>query len=284
MYWLTKIIDLLLYGNFWIAAAAVAMSWQTELILTGRQWYGALSWFIFCATLCLYAAHRLIGMEKVAAFRDRGRFQIIVRYRRHILFYALLAAAGGAWAFFRLSAEVRWGIIPPALFSLAYVLPVFGRQRRLRDLHYIKIFLIAGVWAWVTVVLPALSLDLERNIPLWIMFGERLCFVFAITLPFDIRDLQVDAHARVRTLPALLGPAATRRLAAVALLLMLCLSFLNYRLEAYSTGVFLALLLSAALAWPLIYFSGRMKHDYYFSGLLDGLMVVQFAAVWLLYG
>jgi 4-hydroxybenzoate polyprenyltransferase len=275
MKWITKFIDFLLYGHFWIAAAAVAMAAQTEYILSGKLTAGNLYVFLFAATLSLYAAHRLLGRPMVRTFENQGRFRIIRLYQRYILLFGLIGAALGGWLFWQLPAKVQVGIFPPAILSLAYVLPVFGKRRRLRDLPFIKIFLIALVWAWVSVVLPALAIDLERNIPLWILFGERLFFIFAITLPFDWRDLNVDAHLGVPTLPAWLGLHRTRRLALVSLLLMLACAALNLRLNAYSPAIFLALVFSAALSYLFIHLANRFTHDYYFSGLLDGMMILQ---------
>lgn len=282
MKWITKFIDLLLYGNFWIAAAAVALAAQTEWVLAGSLEQGRLHLFLFAAALALYSAHRLLGRSSVQSFEDQGRFRIIRRYAHHILIFAVLATALGAWLYWQLPRKVQVGLLPPAVLALAYVLPFFSRRRRLRDFPFVKIFLVALVWAWVTVVLPGLALDLEKNIPLWIMFGERLLFIFAITLPFDLRDLAVDAHTGVSTLPSILGPRRTRLLAALSLLLMIGCAALNLRLNAYAPEVFGALVLSASLSYSLIHFSARVSHDYYFSGLLDGMMILQFGLVfWL---
>ncbi len=284
MKWLFKFIDLLLYGNFWIAGAALAMSMQTEWLFRAKLTPTPLHGFIFFATLLLYAVHRLVGMQKVAAFRERGRFQIIFRYRRHITAYALIAGALSVWFFLRLPWRVQVATPVPALLSLAYVLPFLAGRRRLRDLHYVKIFMIALVWTWVSVLLPAYYWGLAGQIPVWITAAERFFFVFAITLPFDIRDLKVDAHTQVRTLPGVLGLRGARRLAILALCLMTAVAALNYYLDAYSVAVFLALLLSAGLSYVLIHRANRMTHDYYFTGLIDGMMIVQPLLIGLLSG
>ena len=105
-------------------------------------------------------------------------------------------------------------------------------------------------------------------------------FIFSITLPFDIRDLEVDTYNQVRTLPALLGYQRTKMLALACLLAMAALAGLNYHIDAYNTGAFTGIMLSGLIAFSLIYFADKVKHDYYFSGLIDGLMVLQFGLVW----
>lgn len=273
-------IDLLLYSNLWIALAAASMAAQTQFLLCGRAYPTPLLGFIFFATLCLYAAHRIVGLEKAQPFLEKGRFSVISRFRGHIMAYAAVAAVGAAFFFFQLPFRLQLAAVAPSLIALGYVLPLLSGRRRLRDLSYLKIFLIAIAWSWITVLLPALELGMGWSIPMIVMILERAFFIFAITLPFDIRDLEVDAYNQVRTLPALLGSRRTKMLALFCLLAMAALAGLNHHVDAYSTGAFAGILLSGLIACVLIFFSDRVKHDYYFSGLIDGLMVLQFGLVW----
>ncbi|MCB9274669.1 MAG: hypothetical protein H6564_11565 [Lewinellaceae bacterium] len=281
MRYVLAFINLLLYSNLWIACAAVAMAAQTQFLLTGKVQPTPLLAFIFFATLSLYAMHRVIGLEKVRPFQSHGRYLLISRFRQPIAWYAVIAAAGAAFFFFQLPFSLQVAAVLPSLISLAYVLPFF-RGRRLRDLNYIKIFLIAIAWSWITVYLPALELGLSRNIPMMAMVLERALFVFALTLPFDIRDLEVDRFTGVRTLPSMLGARAVKWLAFATLLAMMALAGLNYHIDVYNTGQFLGLALSAAITFALTTVAGRMQHDYFYTGLLDGMMIVQFVLVWVL--
>ncbi len=254
------------------------MAAQTQLLLSGQVQPTPLLGFIFFATLLLYALHRIIGLEKARPFQYEGRFLVIARFKRHIIFYAIAAAPCAAFFFFRLPLNVQAAAAAPSLIALAYVLP-FLSGRRLRDFSFIKIFLIAIAWSWVTVLLPAAELGMAWSFPMIIMLLERAFFIFAITLPFDIRDLEVDAYNKVKTLPAKLGCRRTKGLALICLLVMAALAGLNHHIDVYSTGVFCALLLSGLAAFALIYFADKVKHDYYFSGLIDGVMVLQFGLV-----
>ncbi|RMF31470.1 MAG: hypothetical protein D6765_01710 [Bacteroidetes bacterium] len=279
MRWLTPFINLLLYSNFWIGACAAAMALQSHWLLGGRYEWTALSGFIFCATLFLYALHRLAGLKKLLPFTSEGRFQVIFRFRSHIVLYAVAAAGGALWFFLQLPRSLQWGLLVPAGLSLGYVLPVLGKKRRLRDVHYLKIFLIAAVWSWVTVLLPALELRAMHEAGTYVMALERALFIFAITLPFDIRDLQIDAFQRVKTLPGQLGIPAAKRLAAGALAAMTACVLANFFLGTYEWKDLLALSLSALLTLALILPSDRISHDYYFTGVLDGTMLLQFVLV-----
>lgn len=276
---LTAFIDLLLYSNLWIAFAAVAMAAQTQYLLAGAVYSTPLLGFILFATLFLYAAHRIVGLKRSAPFRQSGRYQVIGQFKSHIVFYALIAALCAALFYFQLPFRLMLATVAPCLLALGYVMPLW-RGKRLRDVHYIKIFLIAITWSWITVILPAIELGMAYAIPLYIMLLERMFFVFAITIPFDIRDLEIDAYNQVKTLPAALGVRQSQRWAAAALLLMCLLAGLNYYLDVYRLPQLVALVSSAFGAVLLVYYAERTQHDYFFTGLVDGLMVLQFVLVY----
>lgn len=272
-------MDLIFYGNFWIAAAALALVLQTQFVLLGYLAWTPLSGLALFATLFLYAIHRIVGMSKVKAFEDQGRYKVIRTFRTHIIFYAILSLIGSIYYFFRLSWLVQAMIVVPAIISLGYVVPFLAQRKRLRDLNFVKIFLVAITWAWVTVLLPAVEYHLYLHIPSFLIFLERGMFVFAITIPFDIRDLTIDQHNAVKTLPAYLGINNSKKLAIACLAIMLVLVYLNYCLTVYTTWQVAGFILSALISAWLIMQSDRMMHDYYFTGLMDGMMILQFLLI-----
>ena len=279
MKFIKRLTDLILYSNFFIAACAVAMTLQTQLLLQGSfQLMSPIVILVFCATLVIYALHRLVGMFKVQDFIGEGRYFIINKFKSHIWIYAILGILIGAYYFFQVSRTVQIVIVLPAFFSLGYVLPIFGKDKnlRLRDFSGLKIFLVAIVWAYVTVLLPALEAKIWTSEVLW-MCVERSLFVFAITLPFDIRDLKVDGHNEVQTIPSWIGTDKTIQLAGVLLVLFLIIVFFSY-----SMPVFIAMLISAISTLYLIYLSPRQTQDYFFTALMDGTMILQFVIVYFL--
>ncbi|MEM1219332.1 MAG: hypothetical protein AAGH79_10485 [Bacteroidota bacterium] len=269
-------VNLILYGNFWIALAALCLTWQTEFLLLGSLDIDRpVAWFNFGGTLFLYALHRLVGMEKVKAFADRGRYYIIARYANHIKVYSVLGALMAAWFFWQVQATTRWIMILPGILSLGYVLPILAGGKRLRDLHYLKIFLVAGIWSWLTVVVPAWELGLGANIPVWVLFVERSLFVFAITIPFDIRDLQVDQHTQVQTIPARIGVESAKRLSFLLLGASLLLAGLNGYLQLYSWPLAIGVLAYTIITFGLVRNAYPTRSDYYYTGWLDGTMILQ---------
>ncbi|MEM0992463.1 MAG: UbiA family prenyltransferase [Bacteroidota bacterium] len=276
---LFKLINLLLYSNAWIALAATCSVWQSLLFISDAPIsnFSYLLIFTFSSTLFIYAIHRIQGLQKVSAFKAKGRYLVISTFKSHIIIYAILGAVGAAISFLYLSWASKLSLIIPAFLSLGYVLPAFSRQRRLRDIHFLKIFLIAIVWTWVGVVLPALETNFSfEQQAIWWMMLEKLLFIFAVTLPFDIRDLAIDQHTNVKTIPALLGASKSKILAIASLVLMLVCCSLNVLSGLYQMQHFLAFVLHAILTGFVIYAADKDRHDYYFTGILDGTITLQF--------
>jgi 4-hydroxybenzoate polyprenyltransferase len=156
------------------------------------------------------------------------------------------------------------------LISVLYTLPIFGKSMRLRDFSFIKIFLIAFVWAFVTESIPLYESGISLK---WIviLFVERVAFFIAITIPFDIRDLKLDLTNNVKTLPSILG---IRRSTYVALfLLMYCIGSEIY-LDTNGIEGCIPTILAYILTGILLYRVYKKDNDYYFSGLMDGTIML----------
>ena len=268
-------VNLLFYGNFWIAACGIAMFWQTEFIMAGRISASNLAGFVFGSTLFIYAGHRVVGMEKVKAFADKGRYAVISTFKNHIWIYTGIGALLSAYFFWQLDWRMRGLILLPGVLSVGYILPAFGGKKRLRDFNFIKIFLVAFVWAWVTVALPWFNLEKAITGNFFLLFAERFLFVFAITIPFDIRDLKVDEHTKVVTIPKSIGTKRSIQLALGMLALMLLISAYFFAVGFYSLPTFLAMVLSFLITGWLVFISDRYDHDYFFTGAIDGMMLMQ---------
>jgi 4-hydroxybenzoate polyprenyltransferase len=289
MHYLRKIIDLIFYSNVYIAAAAVALTWQTQLILLGGFQIDALTVLVFFATMFIYASHRLVGLFSVKEFLSEGRFKVINTYKNHIWIYTGIALVGLIYAFFQINFRLQMALVVPGLISVGYVIPFLGRTKektglRLRDLDWIKIFLIAIVWGYVTVILPILEVRAVEWADLLILL-ERMIFIFMITLPFDIRDLKVDEFNQVKTIPAVYGIPKTMQFVLFSFLFLMLLVILNYVILPPKPLYFAVygLWLSLISTYIFIQISIDKTDDYYFTGLLDGTMLLQFVCVWLFF-
>ena len=259
----------LLYSNIFIAISAVAMSLETLVLIGASSSFWFLQGEVFAATLCIYAMHRLVSLERLREELVNERFRTIRALKRLIWVVLTFSIILGVVLFWWLKFNTQLALVLPAILSLGYVLP-FWKNKRLRDFHFLKIFLIAGVWAYVTVLLPSLEADQPIDLVLFLRFSERALFIFAITLPFDIRDWEIEKANGVQTIPSLIGVPATVYLALGCLLLWVAACWWLY--TPITAGLLTVVaLLTAALVWG----SRRPQPDYYFTGLLDGTMLLQ---------
>lgn len=169
-----------------------------------------------------------------------------------------------------------------ALASLAYS-AVPGFSGGLRRVTWLKVPLIAGVWATATTLHPELAFD-----PL--LWGQRFVFVASLTLPFDIRDLAVDEH-HLDTVASLKSPPWVLRASRRGMLVSMALcvaAMVSSQLETKLAMGPVVCLVQSAWAWwllqdhkalPPLTSATEEVREKHASWILDGVLV---APAWLL--
>jgi 4-hydroxybenzoate polyprenyltransferase len=268
------IVNLLLHGGAFIGLCASSMAALT-FELTGSV-ENNLSYILLIgvATAALYCAHRVIGLHKLAHITASERYEVIRKYKVHIWLYALGWVLFSIWIFIPMANFnfIMW-LAPGGIIAIAYVLPFLSRGRRLRDTGWIKILLIGWSWAWLTAFMPAYYFS-ETPLYLSVIIGvERMLFIVAITIPFEIRDLNVDRSIGLLTMPSIFGMKRTLRMGkimcygVILLAFFLAFHFIN---PAYA----IAMVVTSLLTIQILNKSTDMTDDYFFSGLTDGLMII----------
>lgn len=265
--------ELVLYGNFWIALGASATTLVTLFLAKNKWEVDASVCFLFFSTLIVYSLHRIVGLNKAKKVKMTDRYQTILSYRSHIVGYAILGLLGSTYYFFQLNQHSKLIIVVLGLISLTYVLPVF-RGKRLRDFDFIKVFLVAIVWSAICIFLPLINNEILIDRRFVLFFFEYAIYVFAITLPFDIRDKNLDTFVGVKTLVLYLGSEGSKRISQflliVAAMLAMYLHLYFFDIQAYGwTRVSLYIILIV-----YIHFLNDEMNDYYYSGVLDGSLIV----------
>lgn len=134
-------------------------------------------------------------------------------------------------------------LIPTFVLSIWYVIPVFNI--RLRDIPFVKAPLVALGWTSILIAFPLVN-EYSLTINDYYRILAFILYFLALTIPFDIRDKQVDIKKQ-RTLPQLVGNAISK---SVALLLLLCFysifAIINEELSFYIPFL-VALLFTAVL-------------------------------------
>jgi 4-hydroxybenzoate polyprenyltransferase len=143
----------------------------------------------------------------------------------------------------------------------------------LRGVPFLKLFIITYVWASIGVFFPFI---LEGNgaSPTFVIrhFIAACSYIIAITLPFDIRDYDTDPSKGIVTFPHILGIRTTKVVALGFLLIFYLLIRQNL------THDFLIMAFAAIVAL-LIIASDRSRPSWYFTGLVDGSIIIYYFIV-----
>lgn len=269
-----EFVNLLIYGGFFIGLCASCITALTFEINAHSAAYLDYSIWIGIATAALYCGHRVIGLRKLDHIQTYDRFTIIRKYERHIWFYFILwCILCAAYFFLEEKLSLFFWLLPGGVIGLGYILPFISGGKRLRDFGWVKIIMIGWSWGWLTAFIPMWYIAGEP-IMLSVIHGvERMLFIILITIPFEIRDLRVDLSVGLSTLPAKLGNRGTRILAGL-LVLMIILTAAWTSFHYLNPSYVLSMSGIAILSYLIVRISPRMKDDYFFGGVTDGLMIL----------
>jgi 4-hydroxybenzoate polyprenyltransferase len=273
-----RLIRAIINSNIYISVAAVFLTVETQIQLGMKpQWHPYL-FIIFFATLFEYNLHRLITVLTNKEALNSDKHNWVKKNLKGFYLLVFLSVAGFFIVSFLARREVLITLAPLAILTLFYSTPVFRNKKnilRLRDIPYIKIFLIALVWSGVTILLPMIQADIlfdPMNVIL--IFLERFIFVFAITLPFDIRDIEADKQEGLKTFPLLFDEKRSYLISYLSLLMFFIIAMIHYSASNnyYIAG---AVGLSALTTFVFIKIRALRNLPYFHYGILDGTMLLQ---------
>lgn len=277
MRYIHRCIDFLLYSNIWIAGAATALYLYSKYYFTTDLSFDLVALFVFCTCIWLYSLHRFIGLGRVHISESSYRYRQIHRFKIPFQILAIVSFVGSILLVTQLSWTQILMLVIPGILSLLYVLPVFSKRRRLRDFHYIKLFIIAFVWGGLTVLLPLESCaDCHFNNTTFLLFLERSMFVFALTLPFDIRDLSIDQIDGVKTLATALGIRGVWLTSLLLLTLSSSLYVYFFSTQQIGAPILYIHLTTNIITLLCIMLAFWQQQDWYYTGILDGTMFLPY--------
>ena len=273
MKFLKKAIDVFLDGSFLLAIASVCLCYETYLLLGENVKSPGVFPLVFFSTLFIYN-YRLIGAENTGA---------IPKYFLKLFVLLIVFGMMASCVFVRPS--ILLFLFPFGILSLIYNVPIVHRAEniiRLREMPYLKIFLISLIWAVVTVMVPAKDLGIDIfSHEIGIVFLRRVLFIFALALPFDIRDAQKDSLRHLKTLPVILGEKKSKLFALGALGIYCAMDIIHYFHITHVPQLGIAFLVSALVLGLLVIISSPSRSKYYFQVLLDGTLILQFLFVYI---
>ena len=271
MYLTRKLLKFFIYSNLLISCCAVAF------VLTGAHFLKVDLLEVeplvltFSATFLIYNLNIFLVSQLRKKNKPAGKMGWFFRNKK--LIYSLLIISLGLllWSFPYGSGQKSLFFLHLGIISILYNVPdryANTAFRSIRSIPLIKIFLIAYVWASIGAFYPAL----EHQQPLWEvmpLFMLFFLFILAITLPFDIRDYYGDKKRSLLTVPGIAGIEFTKGLAVSFLLLYsVAIGFIYHE--------FTGPLVTATVGIALITFSSSDRPDWYYTGWVDSLLLLQY--------
>lgn len=273
-----KPISALIHSHIYISLGAVLLTVSAQIQLGMKpQWHPWL-FLIFFATLFEYNIHRLVTVltnnEALKSEKYHWIRENLTKFYG-LVFISFIGFAGSA---FLVKKEVLIALAPLAILTIFYSIPVFGNKKqlfRLRELPYLKIFLIAFVWSAVTILLPVIQSDmLFKTDHVVAILVERFFFIFAIAIPFDIRDMETDKNEGLKTIPHLINEKKAMAISYLSLLLFFLISFFHY--QSKNNWFIIEALGLSALTTYLFLWSAKIRNtSWYHHGVLDGTLLLQ---------
>lgn len=169
---------------------------------------------------------------------------------------------------FQMPAKVLYLSCIFGILTFLYAIP-FLKKKNLRTLSGLKIFVVAVVWAGMTVLIPYVYTKTYLSLEVWWSFVQRGLIVIVLTLPFEIRDLRYDLIG-LRTIPQQIGIRNTKVLGIVLLVVALALEFAKAPLnEIHLMSLGLMVVITAAALKA----SGKRQSLYYASFWVESLPI-----------
>lgn len=253
----------------------VALCRSSELLLNLQS--NTINLFVFFATLFTYNFQRLVRMDLQGQLSYRQQWFKV--HKKWLYFITIVSAFAVVYFSLSLSFESLVWLIPMGVTALVYPLPIIplkGRVLCLREVPGVKIFLIALVWALVSVGLLVQEYQLAWTTDVWFLFFHRFCFVFAITIPFDIRDLKYD-QLQLKTIPGIFGEETARFIALVVLALYELLIILQFFFgDIINISALVALLCTSVVTAYLLIRSNSEKEEFYFAFWVEAASLLMF--------
>jgi 4-hydroxybenzoate polyprenyltransferase len=277
---LQKIIDFLLYSNIFIGVCAVALAFTNQLTVTGEIKFDTSCWFVFASTVFTYSYLKSNSGKNISGTQHRHWAASHQQFSKNILLISLVCSV----CFFLLL-PLRTELIVAGLgvftaFYGFFDIPFVKPKRKLRDYGIVKTFFVAIVWSVTTVIVPLQDSPVEPAMMVFLLL-RRFLFIAALTLVFEIKDMEGDRRSNLKTVPMLLGVSNTKLLAQLILFLMMGINLVQYFLFDISllnmAAINLSLLVSVMCIQPL----KEETTEIWYYLVLDGMMVLQFIFVYL---
>lgn len=275
-----QILGAVVYSSVFISCCAFSLTIETYK-LASIPIALPVAGFIFLATFFIYNLSSVYYVLVLPNKKGKKADHWVEMHKRAIAIVSLISITAATWVYIYYKLHINfWVVFHLALISVWYTIPIGFKSfkvKPLRSIPLLKVFLIAYVWAVVTVLFPLLnSGSANWDMQMTLLLLRRFLFILALALLFDIRDYAYDKHRKTLTIPGLLGVNNTKILSLGLLLLYSVLVVLHEQ-----GTVQVALLAGASIAALVVGFADERRPRVYYALLADGAMLLHAGLVYL---
>ena len=270
MRFLNKILNFYIFSNIHVAIAGYCM---TKITLIK---YGVIAFntplFVALSIIISYNFIRFYEIKKIRLswfkewfFDNNIKILILSLISVLLMFYTLFFTP-----FYLKSLFI---LIPFSFMTLFYAVPLFkigNVEFSFRNYPSIKIFSIAIAWAGISVFFPLYEAKISFSFDVYLEFLQRFSLLFAIIIPFDIRDINSDA-INLKTIPQVFGVKKSKLIGFSLLIVALFLEVLKQPTNINEFFIFITVLIITAL---FLVFSTKKRSRYYASFWVESIPII----------
>lgn len=262
MRFLKYFFDFYIKASIHVALAVYAFLRITEIYFD-LPYNKNLNYFIFFGTITGYNFVKYAGVAKL-------HHRSLTNSLKAIQIFSFFCFLGMGFFAYQISINTLIITIPFVILTVLYGVPFLsGFDKTLREVSYLKIVVVALVWAGFTVLIPVIDVEKQISINTVLLTIQRFLIVVVLILPFDIRDVKYDAIS-LQTIPRKIGIEKTKRLGLILMVFSLILEYLSLSSNTQKTPFMIFFFL-------VILFVMRAKADqskYYSSFYVESLPIV----------
>lgn len=268
MRFLKRILDFYINSSIHVALAVFSLALIT-LIAFDLTYDKDLLLFVFFASITGYNFVKYYGIAK-------WHHRHLTRWLKVIQVFSFFCFLAMCFFVFRLSFNTLIIISICGLITFLYAVPFLPKKiylsskKNLRNISGLKVYVIAIVWAGVTVLLPLINANYKINADVWNTCIQRFIFVVVLMLPFEIRDLQYD-DLKLATIPQKIGIEKTKIMGILLLMVFFLLEFFKNEIEPLQIVSLLAISIITML---FLVFSRKDQGNYYSAFFVESLPIV----------
>ncbi len=276
MKFLRILFDFYIDASIHVALAVVSLVWVTAFEYQFDLSFYLLG-FVFFGTITGY---NFVKYAHSAGLHHKG----LTNSLKSIEIFSFLCFGMVLYCLLNLPARILGVTTVLGVLTVLYTVP-FLKKKNLRTVSGLKIFVVALVWAGVTVSIPlvwyhdgASLANIYDVSNYWATFFQRFLLVIIWTFSFEIRDMGYD-DAALKTLPQLFGVTTVKIIGILLLAGVIFLEFVknfsgfSNHIEVRSNHL-LGLLLIGFLTLNLLLVSRKKQARYFASFWVESIPIV----------